>query len=47
MYPAIFDFIGLTTKWLRILSLGGNDKIRNHLAANPIAHHSAAWMVHR
>ena len=28
--------IGLATKWLRILSLGGNGKIRNHLVANPI-----------
>ena len=35
--------IGLTTKWLRILlvyykilSLGGIDKIRNHLVVNPI-----------
>ena len=27
---------GLATKWLRILSLGGIDKIRNHLVANPI-----------
>ena len=29
-------YIGLATKWLRILSLGGTDKIRNHLVANPI-----------
>ena len=29
-------YIGLITKWLRILSLGGNGKIRNHLVANPI-----------
>ena len=28
--------IGLATKWLRILSLGGIDKIRNHLVANSI-----------
>ena len=28
--------IGLATKWLRILSLGGIDKICNHLVANPI-----------
>ena len=28
--------IGLATKWLRILSLGGIDKIRIHLVANPI-----------
>ena len=27
--------IGLATKWLRILSLGGIDKIRNHLVTNP------------
>ena len=26
----------LATKWLRILPLGGIDKIRNHLVANPI-----------
>ena len=30
------DNIGLATKWLRILSLGGIAKIRNHLVANPI-----------
>ena len=29
----------LATKWLRILSLGGNDKTRNHLVANPIYVH--------
>ena len=29
-------YIGLATKWLRIVSLGGIDKIRNHLLANPI-----------
>ena len=28
--------IGLATKWLRIFLLGGIDKIRNHLVANPI-----------
>ena len=28
--------IGLATKWLRILSLDGIDKIRNHLVANAI-----------
>ena len=28
--------IGLATKCLRILSLGGIDKIRDHLVANPI-----------
>ena len=28
--------IGLATKWLRILSLGGMDKTRNHLVVNPI-----------
>ena len=31
------DSIGLATKWLRILSLGGIDKFRNHLVANPIS----------
>ena len=31
-----FYFIGLATKWLRILSIPPNDKIRNHLVANPI-----------
>ena len=29
-------YIGLATKWLRILSLGGIDKVRNHLVAKPI-----------
>ena len=29
----IISFL-LTTKWLRILSLAGIDKIRNHLVAN-------------
>ena len=28
--------VGVATKRLRILSLGGIDKIRNHLVANPI-----------
>ena len=28
--------IGLATKWLRILSISPNDKIRNHLVANII-----------
>ena len=28
--------IGLATKWVRILSLGGVGKIRNHLITNPI-----------
>ena len=32
----ILEYIGLTTKWLRILSIPSNDKIRNHLVANPI-----------
>ena len=27
--------IGLATKWLRILSISPNGKIRNHLVANP------------
>ena len=35
--------IGLVTKWLRILSLNGNDKIRNHLVANPIVKKSSFW----
>ena len=29
-------YIGSATKWLRILSLGGINKIRNHLVASPI-----------
>ena len=29
-------YIGLATKWLRILSIPSNDKIRNHLIANPV-----------
>ena len=33
MYARI-SIIGLATKWLRILSLGVIDKIRNHLVAN-------------
>lgn len=28
--------IEFATKWLRIMSLGGNDKIRNHIVVNPI-----------
>ena len=32
----LYRIIGLATKGLRILSLGGIDKIRNHLVANPI-----------
>ena len=32
----LFQYIGLATKWLRILSIPPNDKIRNHLVANPI-----------
>ena len=28
--------IGLATKWLQVLSLPPNDKIRNHFVANPI-----------
>ena len=35
-YISTFYNIELATKWLRILSLGGIDKIRNHLVANPI-----------
>ena len=39
--PANYTFltsrnIGLATKWLRILPLGGIDMIRNHLVADPI-----------
>ena len=30
------DSIALATKWLRVLSLGGNDKTRSHLVAKPI-----------
>ena len=30
-------YIGMATKWLRIFSLPPNEKIRNHLVANPIA----------
>ena len=29
-------YIGLATKWLRILSLDDIDKIRNQLVANPV-----------
>ena len=36
-------YIGLATKWLRILSLGGNDKIRNHLVASPIVRKHLTW----
>ena len=36
MLNRVVAAIGLATKWLRILPLGGNDKIRNHLVANPI-----------
>ena len=30
----LFYLSGLATKWLRILSILANDKIRNHLVAN-------------
>ena len=36
MLNRVVAAIGLATKWLRILPLDGNDKIRNHLVANPI-----------
>ena len=29
-------YIELATKWLRLLSISPNDKIRDHLVANPI-----------
>ena len=32
-------YIGLATKWLRILAIPPNDKIRNHLVAKPILSH--------
>ena len=31
-----YSCIGLTTKWLRALSLPPNDKVRNHLVVNPV-----------
>ena len=36
MIHSVYYYIGLATNWLRIFSLGGIDKIRNHLVANPI-----------
>ena len=36
MYIIQWNDIGLATKWLRILSLGGNYKVRNRLVAKPI-----------
>ena len=37
LYSGFFHlYYMLATKWLRILSLGGTDKIRNYLVANPI-----------
>ena len=36
MLNRVVAAIGLATKWLRILPLDDNDKIRNHLVANPI-----------
>ena len=32
----IARYIGLATRWLRILALDGIDKSRNHLVAKPI-----------
>ena len=37
--------VGLATKWLRILSLGGNDKIRNHLVSKTIYFIFAKWNI--
>ena len=34
LHKFAYQSIGLATKWLRILSLGGIDKIRNYLVAN-------------
>ena len=42
LIPAILILIFFhisATKWLRILSLDGIDKIRNHLIANPVLYH--------
>ena len=38
LYVSVADIvsIGLATKGLRILSLGGTDKTRSHLVTNPI-----------
>ena len=36
-------YIRLATKWLRILPLPPNDKMRNHLVANPIVHDLLAY----
>ena len=36
----IGETMGLATKWLRILSLGGIDKLHNHLVANPIVRYN-------
>ena len=38
-----FGNIELATKWLRILSLGDIDKIRDHLVANPIVRESTMF----
>lgn len=35
--------VGLTTKWLQSLLLGGNDKIRDRLFANPIEYNETSW----
>ena len=37
----------LATKWLRTLSLGGIDKIRNHLVSNPIEQEQRLHDTHR
>ena len=44
-----WGYVELATKWLQILSLSGNDKIRNHLVANPIALfcQKLKWMYER
>ena len=36
LYIKLYEYIGLATKWLRILPLGGIDKIRSHLVVNPV-----------
>ena len=33
----VWIYAWLATKWLRVLSISSNEKIRNHLVANPIA----------
>ena len=41
---AVIHNIGLAIKWLRILSLPPNDKIRDHLVAKPIEQHFI-WII--